>query len=323
MLRLKHLNLRENWARYYQDPFGFMDGLELTFRGVNFNIFQKTSRLRKTAFGGALVSLAMWIVCGFDSTPLQFVHAALYALPRLVDWVVGVRILTLGQILQGTTAVYNDIYGKEMHYSAFVLYFFMFGLLSWYYERTLRISKSRNVAFSAALTFLAIGTFEFFWIYSFSYWQRQPWVSTWAMPQLRILLQNVFFVSCGALGLLYLWVDSFIMEGKEIVDRRYSLNLSKITLGLLGLTVALALLWWFYPWPVRQITVALKDGSTWTSSLNFPQTLYTVKLDPGQGMNAGDWFYVQNDAVHALNTGLKLIWTLAILNLGLVRKHGL
>lgn len=320
---MKSLKVREKWARYCQDPFGFMDSLNLTVRGNNLNIFQKTSRLRKTAFSGALVSLVLWILCGFDSSPMQFVLAGQYALGQLLGRLVGVATPSLVQILQKATAIYSDLYGKEVHYSAFVLYFLMFVALSWYYEKTLGITKSLNVAYSAALTFLAIGTFEIFWILSFSYWQLQPWISTWAMPQARTLLQNFFLMGCGALGLLYLWADSFIMEGKEIIGRRYSLNLSKITLGLLGLTVALALLWWFYPWPVHQISVTLKDGSTWTSSLNFPQTLYTIKLDPGQGVNAGEWFYVQNDAVHALNTGLKLIWSLTILNLGLVRKHGI
>jgi hypothetical protein len=76
--------------------------------------------------------------------------------------------------------------------------------------------------------------------------------------------------------------------------------------------VASALLWIFYPWPVQLLTVQLENGQIWHSSRLFPQTLYTVELTPGDGINAGVWFWIQNDLIHAVNTGVKAIWAATV-----------
>lgn len=87
---------------------------------------------------------------------------------------------------------------------------------------------------------------------------------------------------------------------------------------LIFLSVALALLWIFYPWPVQQISVTLKDGTVWHSSPLFPQTLYTIKTDPASPVNAGEWFWVEDNYVHAINTLVKIIWALAVFYIGSV-----
>jgi len=262
--------------------------------------------------------LGAWVVCGFDSNPLQLVYAAVAALGRIIPVFYNFTGVSPSMSI---IDVYNFYYGKEMHWSAFVIYFGMFWFLSKHFSKEFGIVKSKNVAYAASITFFNIAIFEYFWIYSFAYWQNQWWVGTWAMPQLRILFQNLGFLTVGIFGVLYLWIDSYILKDKEILGRHYTLNLkSAMTISLLIATVALALLWWYYPWPVQQITVQLKTGGVWISSQHFPQTLYTVKLDPGQRVNAGEWFWIENNYVHGLNTLLKFVWGFAWTSLFIIKK---
>jgi hypothetical protein len=60
----------------------------------------------------------------------------------------------------------------------------------------------------------------------------------------------------------------------------------------------------------------------WQSSRLFPQTLYTVDLNPGDGINAGVWFWIQNDWIHAVNTGVKAIWAATVYFLFSVKAPG-
>jgi len=288
-----------------------MDSIDLTFMGNNLNVFQKTGRVQNTALIFSLVMLAAWLICGFDSTPLQFIHVLYEGVPAFIQ----------GQAsLADLAAIYNQYYGKEMHYSAFVIYGLMFWYLSRHLQRCHGIEKSRNIAYSCSLTCFAIGLFEWFWIGSFAYWQRQPWVATWKWPQLRILTQNLVFVVVGIIGVLYMWSDSFILFEKQVLGRRYHFNWSWKAWLLITFTVGSGLLWWFYPWPVKQISVELATGETWTSSTRFPNTLYTIDVDPTDAFNAGVWFYVENDAVHGLNTLMKILLTASVLYVGLIRK---
>lgn len=286
-----------------------MDSINLSWTRFNLNIFQNYRQVRKTALGAAVVSGILWAVCGFDSTPLQFVHV-------LYEFVLSFGRLSLAQMIE----TYNLYYGKEMHYSAFVIYFAQFAFLSRYFEKRFNWTKSRNVVYSAGLVFLSIATFEYFWIYSYSFWQNQPWTSKWEMPQLRILLQNLGLMIAGVLTVFYMWIDSFLMKGKDIIGKVYGFRVDVRALVLILLTAGLAVLWIFYPWHVEHITVIV-DGQPWINSARFPQTLYTVDLNTTDGLNAGVWYWIQNDAVHALNTGLKAIWTLTITYLGAVRKR--
>ena len=278
-----------------------MDNIHLHFRGNNLNLFQKYVKLRNTAFWAAMVCLAAWVVFGFDSTPLQFIHVIYDGFPGMIQG---------GFSLQDLTAIYNSYYGKEMHYSAFVIYFLLYAALSRSWEKA-GVSKSKNVVFSSAGVFLAISVFEWFWILGFSTFQYQPWVSTWRMPQLRILLQNTVFLVAAGFTLLYMLTDRWHWNGRIQGDRAFFFMAKSWKLWVcVGLSVAAAFFWIYYPGQIQQISVELADGSVWRSSRLFPQTLYTVDLDPGDAVNAGVWFYMENDLIHLTNTFVKAVWAL-------------
>jgi len=286
---------------FFDDPYGYVDRLTLIFRGNNLNLFQKYKRIQKTAIYGALVCLAAWIIFGFDSTPLQFIHVLYEGVPA---WIGG------SASLQDLGGIYSLYYGKEMHYSAFVIYFGLFYALSRSWEKA-GVTESKNLAFSFAGMFLSVAVFEWFWILSFSYFQNQPWISTWSFPQMRILLQNLVFSLVGAVAVLYMLTERWYWKGKEQLGRAYFFRMKDWKPWvLIGLSVAAALLWIYYPWHVEQISVPLENGKIWVSSRLFPQTLYTVDLDPGDGVNAGVWFWIENDLIHAVNTGVKALWAL-------------
>jgi hypothetical protein len=225
----------------------------------------------------------------------------------------GVPGLILGQKSLGDLFnIYQGFYGKEMHYSAFVIYVFMYWAVSMNWARV-GVVKTKNVIYSFAAVFLAIGLFEWFWIWGFATFQDQPWVLTWEMPQLRILYQNFAFTFAGALAAFYMWVDSFKLENKVILGRLWLFPWRSWKLwSLIGLSAAVAVLWIYYPGYVHQFSVPLENGQVWQSSRLFPQTLYTVDLNPGDAVNAGVWFYFEDNLIHGLNTGVKFIWALTV-----------
>lgn len=327
--------MKESFKEFYNHPFEFADNFKLEIKGNNLNIFQKYKRLQKSALGIAVICLTAWIIFGFDSTPLQFIHVIL-ELPSVIS---GAQPFSyLGE-------VYTSYYGKEMHYSAFVIYGLMYWALSRHFEKETNFTMSKNVCFSCALMFLAVAIFEFYWIYSFAYFQNQWWVATWKMPQLRILLQNVIFLFVGAIGVFYLWADSYEIDEKTGRVESWSKRLFTFrwdwkTFILVLLALFFLISWWYYPFPVKQISVNLSTGEIvefdkyfdsvrlesndviWTNSRNFPNTLYTIDLNPDDNMNAGVWFYVQDDLVHAWNTIAKIFLSLAIFNIGRVKCIG-
>jgi hypothetical protein len=325
----------EKWKRYYADPFGFFDNLDLRFRGINFNFFSRSRTVAKNLLVFALVMAGLWVVCGFDSSPGQLIHV-LYQLPAFF-----LGHANMGDLVQ----TYVSFYGKEMHYSAFVIYGLMYWALSvhmdqgliysirwWAFDRLgivsqdlptqptgLGIQKSKNIVYSVCLTLLAGGAFELFWIFSFAYFQGQPWVATFQGPQLFILVQDLVFVVFGVLGVFYMWADSYLMtDAGVITGRRWRFNWSWWSWILVLLTVSAIFLWWFYPGQIRQVTVTLNNGQVWRSSPFFPQTLYTIELTPGTG--AGSWFWIQDDVIHGLNTLVKVLLTLCFAWVGLLQK---
>ena len=193
------------------DPWKWADEFNLTFRFVNLNIFQKYKKIQKIAIYGALVSLAAWIIFGFDSTPFQWIHVLLNGVPGL---------LSGSASLQDVGAIYTKYYGKEMHYSAFVIYFGLFYFLSRSWEKA-GIIKSKNLAFSFAAMFLSIAVFEWFWILSFSAFQNQPWISTWQFPQAKILIQNSIFTLVGVLTVIYMLTERWFWKGTQQLGRAY------------------------------------------------------------------------------------------------------
>jgi len=302
---------RERLQKFNADPYEFVDQLNISFRGNNLNIFQKYKRIQRIAGFGSVFFVLCWILFGFDSTPLQFVHVLTDGIPA---WISG------SASFQDLGAIYSQFYGKEMHYSAFVIYFLLFYLLSRSWERA-GITKSKNLVFSFAGMFLGIAVFEWFWILGFATFQNQPWVATWRFPQMKILLQNMFFTVAGGVTVLYMLTERWHWKGSEQLGRSYFFRMKEWKPWLLiMLSIFAALLWIYYPWHVQQLTVTLENGGIWQSSRMFPQTLYTVDLNPADGVNAGVWFWIENDLIHFINTGVKTLFALTTYCIFRVRK---
>lgn len=291
-----------NLQSFLNDPFGFVDSFTLEFKGNNLNIFQKYKKLRKSLLVFASVSFCCWVVFGFDSTPLQFFHVLYEGVPAYIQ-----GTATLNDLVD----IYNLYYGKEMHYSAFVIYFGLFYVLSKSWEKA-GVTKSKNLVFSFGAMFFSVAVFEFFWMLSYATFQNQSWVITWRFPQAKILIQNTIFLMCGVLSSLYMLTERWFWKGKEMLNRAYYFRAKDIKVFLfVGLSVASALFWIYYPGYVAPLTVELETGETWSNSAMFPQTLYTIDLNPEDSVNAGVWFYLENNLIHATNTIVKLIWAIA------------
>ena len=293
------------------DPWAWADSVNLTFGFVNFNIFQKYKKIQKVALYGAALMLAGWILFGFDSTPLQFLHALYDGVPLYLSGSGSVEQLG---------SIYSEYYGKEMHYSAFVIYFGLFYFLSRSWEKA-GIIKSKNLAFSFAAMFLSIAVFEWFWILGFSTFQNQPWISTWQFPQAKILIQNSIFTLAGVLTVIYMLTERYHWKGKEQLGRAYFFRMkSWLPWVLLAASIGAGMLWIYYPFDVQLLTVTLENGEIWQSSRLFPQTLYTLDMDPADALNAGSWFWIENDLIHAVNTGVKFLWAITTFYIFRVRK---
>jgi hypothetical protein len=299
---------------FAENPFEFMDNITfLRIRGHVFNPFRKYVLNRRLAFLFAFgLGLVPWVLFGFDSCvgqPLMMLH-------KLPD-------LWLGHItFDAWLGIWQEYYGKEMHYSAFLIYGLMYWFLSRHYDFKLGIKRSKNVAYAASITFLSIALFEFYWMFNYSRFQNQPWVLSLVFPQARIVIQNIGFITVGSIAAFYMWVDSFKLDKKTkaILGRFYSFRVDKVLAVLVCLSVGLALLWIYYPLPVEHINVTLENGEIWRNTNNFPQTLYTIDLTPGDGENCGVWFFLENNLVHGLNTLVKAIWTLTICYWGTLKK---
>jgi len=303
-----------NFRKFAEDPYLFVDQLDLTFKGQNFNLFQKYVKIQKMALWGALICLVCWIGFGFDSTPLQFVHVLYEGVPALIQ-----GTASFGDV----HAIYNLYYGKEMHYSAFVIYWLLYYAISKSWEKA-GVVKSKNIVFSSAVMLLSIGVFEFFWIFSFSTFQNQPWVSTWRWPQMRILFQNLIFTLAGGVTILYMLTERWHWKGREQLDRAYYFRLKTwVPWILLAASIIGAFLWILNPsniFNAQLLTVELETEEIWRSSTMFPQTLYTIDLDPTDGVNAGVWFWIASDLIHAVNTGVKVLWAITTYYIFRVRR---
>lgn len=303
-----------DWKKFAEDPFGYADSRNLTRTigrfTVNFNLFQKYKKIRRIAFYVAVISAFCWILFGFDSTPLQFIRV-LYDLPLYFQGKIDFSYLG---------NVYQEYYGKEMHYSAFVIYLLLFVGLSFTWEKA-GVVMSKNMVFSFAGMILAIAAFEFFWIWSFASFQNQPWVATWKFPQMRILLQNLIFAVSGGLCVLYMLTERYHWKNNEQLGRAYYFRMKTWAPWILiGLSMLAAIFWIYYPFAVEPLTVELETGETWMNTNLFPQTLYTVDLNPNDSVNAGVWFYLENDWIHAVNTGVKVLWALTTFYIFRVRR---
>jgi len=316
------------FSRFKQAPFDFVNDLSLSFLGIEWNFIKRAKDVRRVVFLFAHVIFIVWFLLGFDSCQSQF-EFVLVNLPSYFQ----------GKLsLDDLTFIYNDQYGKGMHYSAWVIYGFMFWALSRYYDKKLGVTKSRNFALSFAFVLLSVAAFETFWHHSFAHFQDQPWVTAYQWPQLKILVQNVsfFFLGFSMIFVMYVSGEMFPLgrwKGVTYVwgpitnfPSGLQLNFGKWLWICLLLTLLSVCVWYRYGdfFPVETLKVPAKgypDG-VWVSSPYFPQTVYTVETDLTDDVNAGDQFFVENDLLHGVNTLCKVFMTSTFYCLGRVKKRG-
>ncbi len=300
------------WKEYYEDPFGYFDKTYINVLGVDLLLFKYHDRIRKLAWWGSWVMALAWVVMGFDSGYGQLEYAA-YAIK---DYFLSPSSTPFWEQVW---AGWNWAYGKTMHWSAFTIYGLMYWAISWYLEDEMGFTKTRNSAYTLAFVLLNIGIFEWWWMYCYAFFHDQWWSVTWKMPQLRILVQNVMFTVLGLSSFLLFWVQSheFDEEG-ETTGRLYTFRPSKAFLLLCFLTVAAAILWVYYPWEIKPVETYVIGYGMWHNGVRFPQTLYTVNTNLLDNVNAGAWFYVQDNLIHFLNTLVKTL--LAMSGLYFVRS---
>jgi len=265
----------------------FLDGFSYKIRGVDINVLKRDGALRHVILQCVCITNFLWLLMGFDSGVGQ-IEFPVVMLPNLLK----------GEInFAEWLGLYNWAYGKTMHFSAFVIYGLLFYGISSYLDRQLELKSSLNTVNSFGITFLNIAIFEYFWIYSFAFFQNQWWVAKWVWPQIRILLQNVMLTVCG-IGSIFLF------------SRAFNFKMKKSFIAILIITALSALFWINYPWYVERFSVYIEGYGVWTNTNKFPQTLYTIDLDLVDTLNAGTWFYHQNDLIHLTNTVVKILFAL-------------
>lgn len=237
-----------------------------------------------------------WIVFGFDST-----------WSMVTPFIDNFLLIITGKIsLRSVWDLSQTYYGIGNHFSAPVIYGLAFISLSRYFE-TIGIKKSLNFCTTTALSLMSIGIFEIMWNSCFAYFQGQIWVITFQWKQITNLCAFIGFITIGLLVILYL----------VLWDCRP--NFSKRSLILLLLTIGCWAFWINYPLTVGYITVDTSMGP-WTNSDMFPQTYYCVDVIPDDNIAIGEPNWVQNDMVHFVNTFTKVVQTMFVLSVCMVRK---
>jgi len=283
---------------FLEDPFKTIDSINLQWLGFQFNLLRDDKKLCKALLEiFVAIPLICWILLGSDSTVDQ-VAWLLFNIPKLIT----------GQInFNQWTSIYVHYYGLGTHWSASVIYGLLFVGVSRYLREKLETYNSYNLAVTTGFVGLAIGSFEFFWMGSYYFFQKQSWILSLQLPQLRILLMNLLFLVAGLIVILGMdW-------------KKYTLNFNRRTIFFLCSTIFFVLLWYNYPFEVQQVTVDVQGYGTWINSPNFPQTMYTVDLDVTDQVAVGEMFNADNPGVHFVNNVCKIFWTLTIYNLAKIK----
>jgi hypothetical protein len=238
-----------------------------------------------------LIPLIAWVLLGADSTVDQVANMLL----NIPDFLL--QRINVNQLFQ----IYNSYYGLGTHWSAAVIYSLLFIGLSKHLHDKLDVKNSLNISLTTGFVGLSIASFEFYWQFSYAYFQNQWWVLHLQFPQARILMQNMLLAFAGILVLAGLnW-------------KEYTLNIDKVTiLAFLG-TLGLCLLWWYYPFPTTPLTVYIQGFGNWTSSTHFPQTMYTIQ--PSMTDAFGNMYHVNDLGVHLVNNLAKIMMTLSFYSL--------
>ncbi len=307
------------WKEYYQDPFGFFDKTYINILGCDLLLFKYHDRLRKIIWWGAWTATLAWVLMGFDSGYGQIEYAVYAAKDYLLKPSSYLLVPGAPTFWESVLAGWNWAYGKTMHWSAFTIYGLLYWATSWHLEKELGFTKTKNSAYALAFTLLNIGIFEWAWMYGYALCHDQWWSVTWKMPQLRIIIQNVGFTFVGLSTLSLFWLQSLVHDEEgEISARLYNFRPSRTLLAISLITVASAVLWVYYPFDVKSVETYIEGYGPWQNSNLFPQTLYTVDTNLLDNVNAGEWFYVEDNLVHFMNTGVKAL--LALTGLYFVRS---
>lgn len=298
----KSFSLSTFFRKLYHDPYGTLDGLNLKFHGFQLNLFRDDEKLLNAMKLPFLYApIAFWVFTAIImlwKTPYNGFDAGLNQLSYPFT------ALIQGQGWDMMVFHFFDQYGKGAHWSAFLIYFGFFYALSNHF-RKIDLTKSINVAFTTCFTAFTISVFEWSWDFSYVWFQGQPWIIGFVAPQTMITVQNLVFFMLGVLRI------------GNINWKVLKPNLNKWTWIYLSITIALMLLWEFYGLllPVERITVQT-DSGPWTSSLNFPQTVYTIALSPESSIHVNSIaIWVHNDLNHLTNTLAKVFMTLTMLNI--------
>jgi hypothetical protein len=324
------------FRKFKQAPFDVVDQLSLRIpllhsgkffiylHDIEWNFIKRSRDVRNVVLVMALALVPVWFLLGFDSSQSQ-IEFVLTSLPAYL----------MGKItFQNLQFIWQDQYGKGMHYSAWIIYGLMFWYLSRYYSK-LKIEGSRNFGLCFAFVLLSVASFETFWHYSFAIFQNQIWVIRWMWPQMKILLENLSFFILGFSMILVMYVSGRLISlgtWKNMMvywkpntnfPVGYRLRFDRLFWILLAGTLVCIAVWIDYGnlFTYQQLTVEVIGSSPWTSSPYFPQTVYTVETNILDNINAGDQFWIQNDLLHGINTLTKIVFTLVFVRMGMIRKH--
>lgn len=280
-----------------KDPFATLDNLNLNFHGFQINLLKNDEKLRKAILEIFVIPpLLFWALLGSDSTADQLAYF-IFNIPNCL-----LGKISLDELFQ----IYQSWYGLGTHWSAAVIYGLLLVGISKHLHENLGIRNSENLCMTCGYVGFSIAVFEFFWQFSYAYFQNQWWVVTFQFPQARILIQNLLFAIVGIIVLLHYWA----------LD--YKLNVDKKTILFFLLTAGLILTWWYYPFQTTQLTVETHH-KIWISSPQFPQTMYTIEMR--QGDSFGELFYVADEGVHLVNNLAKIFMTLFFYNLFKVKRR--
>jgi len=275
-----------------RDPFGTLDALDLNVHGFQFNLLRDDGKLRNAIFEiFCIPPLILWVLLGADSTADQVAYFLMNT-PRVL-----LGQITIGQWID----IYNQYYGLGTHWSAAVIYSLLLIGISKHLHDKLQIKNSLNLCLTTGFVGLTIATFEFFWMGSYYVFQQQHWILCLQFPQLRIILQNILFLTPGVV----------ILSGLNWRD--YRLNVDKLTVVATCATIGFVGLWWYYPFQTETLTVPIEGYGVWQSSPNFPQTMYTIQ--PTIHDAFGVMYHVEDPGVHLTNNLAKIFMTLMFYSL--------
>lgn len=250
-----------------QDIFDWIDKQD-----ISFNIFRKHRYCQKVVLYFSLSMFIPWILLGFDSGVGMF------------------------EIWENNWQINYPVYGRSLHFSAFIIYGFLFWAISRHLEK-LGLTGSKNVFYTASLSVFNIGLFEMWYMSMFAIFQMQrnlvEWFLTdfWEVP----VIMNFMFVVLGSVALFCVYVDGFKVNNNKVVGRFYMFKMCYTKFCLIFSLLVIAIFFWIhYPFPITTISI-----SGWNNSSFFPQTHYAY---------VGAELYVANDLLHLVNLIVKSLF---------------